>query len=195
MDTHSHKRTMKTTESNGVDMCSTDRLLLRRPRLSDRGVVYAIHADPMTNRFNPHGPATVTSSETMLLDWITHWENFGFGYWAISSNEAPDQIIGFGGIVRKNVADRLGLNLYFRFAPKAWGKGFASETATAALSLAFTVLRESEVLAKVRTDNHPSRRVLERIGMSIVGETEDVPKAALSLIYAISAADHERSTP
>jgi RimJ/RimL family protein N-acetyltransferase len=181
---------MKTKESDGVDTRSTGRLLLRRPGLSDQAAVHAIHADPMTNRFNPHGPATVTSSEEMLLDWITHWENCGFGYWAISSNEAPDEVMGFGGIARKNVGDRLGLNLYFRFAPTAWGKGFASEMAKAALSLAFTVLGEAEVLAKVRTDNQPSRRVLERIGMSIVGETEDVPNAAPSLIYAISAADY-----
>jgi RimJ/RimL family protein N-acetyltransferase len=142
--------TGRSKEFDDVDTCSTERLFLRRPSLSDRGVVHAIHADPLTNRFNPHGPATVTSSESMLLDWITHWENNGFGYWAISSNEAPDQIIGFGGIVRKNVVDRLGLNLYFRFAPTAWGKGFATEIATGALSVAFIVLGEAEVLAKVR---------------------------------------------
>jgi hypothetical protein len=104
---------MKTMERDGVDTCSTGRLLLQRP---------TIHADPMTNGLNPYGPATVTSSESMLLAWIAHWGSSRFGHWAISSNEAPEQIIRLGVIARKNVVDRLGLKPYFRFAPKAWEK-------------------------------------------------------------------------
>jgi RimJ/RimL family protein N-acetyltransferase len=181
------------TKSDAVGLWSTDRLLLRRPSLSDRESIYAIHADPMTNQFNPHGPATLASSEVMLGEWIAHWENHGYGYWAICAKEAPDRIIGFGGIARQNVVDQLALNLYFRFAPDAWGKGFATEMAASALLLAFTVLGESEVLAKVRSNNLPSRRVLERLGMSIVREVQDVPNAAPSLIYLLSAADHERA--
>jgi [ribosomal protein S5]-alanine N-acetyltransferase len=186
---------VKIIEPDAVDMWSTDRLLLRCPRLSDHGAVYAIHADPMTNQFNPHGPATTVSSNQMLVDWIGHWEKLRFGYSAICSKEAPDQIIGFGGITRQKVVDRLAINLYFRFAPDAWGKGFATEMATAAFLLAFTVLGEAEVLAKVRSNNLSSRRVLERLGMSIVRETEDVPNAAPSLIYLQSAADYQRLVP
>lgn len=176
-----------TPEANRLQ--STDRLILRPPELSDQAACFAIHADPMTNRFNPHGPATSDSSDAMLREWIAHWEQSGFGYWAIALRDAPSDVIGFGGIVRKHVADRPALNLYFRFAPGTWGKGLASEMATAALSFAFDTLQEQEVRAKVRVDNLPSRKVLERMRMSIVDEIEDVPAAAPSLIYAISAAE------
>jgi hypothetical protein len=67
--------------------------------------------------------------------------------------------------------------------------------AKAAFLPALTVLRESEVLAKVRSNYLSSRRVIERLGMSIIRETVDVPDAAPSLIYAQSAADYRRLGP
>ena len=186
---------MKENDFSGIAPSSTDRLHLRRPTREDHRAVYLVHSNPLTNLFNPHGPDDLVSSERMLIDWISHWETYGYVYWAVSFKETLEQVIGFGGLARKKVGDRFGLNLYFRFAPDAWGKGLATEIATEALSFAFTVLGESEVLAKVRANNLPSRRVLERIGMSIVGECEDVPNAAPSLIYAASMTERERRKP
>ena len=36
----------------------TERLLLRRPTVDDIDAIFAIHADPATNRFNPAPPMT-----------------------------------------------------------------------------------------------------------------------------------------
>lgn len=174
---------------HSIDESSTSRLILRRPMRADEGAAYAIHANPLTNQYNPFGPATSAASNAALADWIDHWDTHRFGYWAIALKEAPDQIIGFGGIVRKLVAERYGLNLYFRFDPSTWGRGLGTEVAMASLQLAFIILEEAKVLAKVRTNNLPSRRVLEKLGMSVEDEIEDVSNAAPSLIYAINRSE------
>jgi RimJ/RimL family protein N-acetyltransferase len=171
----------------------TARLLLRRPRESDLDAVFAIHSDPETNRFNPAGPmATRKQAEASLQGFLTHWREEGFGYWAVEGLAEPGYVIGFGGMVRKTLPDRQTLNLYFRFRPQAWGKGYASELTAAALDLAFGSLGESEVVGIVRPNNAPSIRALERGGLSFVGEIEDLTGHEPSLIYAVraSAAKH-----
>jgi RimJ/RimL family protein N-acetyltransferase len=173
--------------------CRTQRLILRRPRAGDIDAVFAIHGDPETNRFNPAGPMqTLDQADTVLSGWRAHWDAQGFGYWAISAIDAPNHLIGFGGIVRKALDGRATLNLYFRFRPEAWSKGYASELASAALKLAFETLGEKEVVGIVRRDNAPSIKALQRTGLKLAGEIDDVPPREPSLIFAIAADDYRR---
>lgn len=96
--------------------------------------------------------------------------------------------------MRKQIADFTGLNLYFRFATHAWGTGYASEMGKAALHAAFTVLGEAAVYGLVRPANLPSRRTLERLGMRIWCDVDDVPGQERSLIYRITCAEYLERT-
>jgi len=165
---------------------TTERLQLRAPRMADLDAVHAIHADPETNRFNPAGPhRTIEQSRRLLESWLEHWAGNGFGYWAVEAIAEPGCVIGFGGVVRKSIDGRERLNLYFRFRPSSWGKGFASEMVEAAKGLAFTNLGYGEIAATVRPDNAPSIRVLERLGMRRGGEIPDA--AGESLLFVLQA--------
>ncbi|MCY7259377.1 MULTISPECIES: GNAT family N-acetyltransferase [Pseudomonas] len=168
----------------------TTRLLLRPPTLADLPQACAIHGDPQTHRFNPCGPDSAEATSDRLHSWIAHWQQYGFGYWAIARLDAPQQIIGFGGLMRAHFGQEAGLNLYFRFTPEAWGQGFANEMAQAALQLAFGELLAPRVTGLVRPDNLPSRRALERLGMTLDGELEDFPGQPPSLLYRLNAQDH-----
>ncbi|NBF11685.1 GNAT family N-acetyltransferase [Pseudomonas sp. Fl4BN1] len=168
----------------------TARLLLRAPTLADLPQVCAIHGDPQTNRFNPHGPASDAASADKLHTWIDHWQRHGFGYWAITLLAQPQQIIGFGGIMQAYFGHEPGLNLYLRFSPAAWGQGYAGEMAQAALRLAFEDLHAPRITGLVRPDNLPSRRVLERLGLTLDGQLDDFPGLPPSLLYRLSADDH-----
>jgi len=155
----------------------------------------AIHCDPETNRFNPFGPPTPERFEQALHDWISHWENYGFGYWAVSLKQAPEQVIGFGGIMDTAVGTQMGLNLYFRLSPKVWGQGIGSSIAEAGLQNAFIERQRDAVLGLVRPKNLPSRKTLEKVGMRMVDTTNDVPGQEHSLNYSITAseyAEHKR---
>ncbi len=168
------------------DSTETGRLLLRRPGDADIARLYAICSDPQTNLYNPAGPyPDVHKAEAVMAAWISHWQQRGFGQWAIASRDQPERILGFGGLAVLNYLDQPRINLGFRFATEAWGKGYASEMAGKALELAFQRLEFSIVHAKVRPANLASIAVLERIGMQREGTIDDVPGWQPSLVYTI----------
>lgn len=167
----------------------TARLLLRAPREQDLDEIYGLHADPVTNRFSPGGPLhSAEAAAALLQGWLAHWQSQGFGYWVIAEREHPEQLLGCGGIMNRPIGGQPGLYLYFRFRPHAWGRGYASEMAQAALSQAFDILHAPAVQAVVQPANTPSRKTLERIGMLLKGSLADVPGQAPSLVYEITAA-------
>lgn len=168
----------------------TERLLLRKMERSDIDSAAIIHGDPATNIHNPTGPRSRETTRVLLDDWAGAWERQHFGYWTVCSIDQPDQVLGFGGVMRKQIGDFSGLNIYFRFAAHTWGRGYATEMAMAALHVAFVVLAEDAVYGLVRPANIPSRRTLEKIGMQLYSEVEDVPGEAASLIYRITRADY-----
>lgn len=170
-----------------VPMIHTHRLLLRPVRADDLKVAQAIHGDTQTNRYNPNGPSSLETTSSHLFNWVEHWKAKGFGYWAVCDRERPETVLGFGGLQDATFGSRAGLNLYFRFAVDAWGKGYASEMVEAALDLAFRTLQRNEVIGLVRPDNLPSRRTLERARMIVDGELDDVPGGPHSLLYSLSA--------
>ncbi len=143
----------------------TKRLILRSPLKEDVSAVFAIHGEPQTNRFNPHGPMkSLTEAMERLDAWRNNWMNDGFGYWSVLDTQSSE-ILGFGGIRRMQWADRNVLNLYYRFSTKSWGQGYATEVASTAVELAREYLSEFPVIARISPVNTPSINVAERIGM------------------------------
>lgn len=163
---------------------TTARLILRAPKAEDLARLFAIYGDPATNQFNPAGPLTaIHQAETLLAGWLRHWAENGYGQWAVATREAPDHVIGFGGIALYNYLDVERLNLGYRFDAAAWGKGFATELGTSALAYAFNELKAEQVFALVRPSHLASIGVLEKIGMQPFGELDDVPGQPQSLVY------------
>lgn len=179
----------------GCALTATPRLLLRAPRTADLASLLSLHADPAVGRFcactTPHGRE---ATQAQLQSWLAHWRTEGFGPWAISELSQPDQIIGFGGVMRRSVSGHRGVYLYYRFAPQVWGRGLAAEMGQRALALAFDDLHERAVLASVEPANMPTRKTLEHLGLRLMGALADVPGQAASLLYELSAG-HWASQP
>ena len=151
-----------------LEKLTTTRLLLRKPNENDTESVFEIHGDPETNKFNPAGPDnSIETSNKRLQKWIAHWENYGFGYWAVLKIDEPEKVIGFGGIMFKEIEGRKLLNLYFRFKPNFWGKGYANEMANKAIETGFQILNQNKIVATVRSNNLPSIKALEKLGMQL----------------------------
>lgn len=162
------------------------RLVYRQPQPGDLQRLFAIFGDPQTNLFNPSGPmASLEAAQRLLDHWLEQWATQGYGWWAIARREAPDHIIGFGGIAPLNYLTERRINLGYRFAVEAWGQGYATELAHDALALAFDSLGLPEVFGLVRPDHGASIRVLEKIGMQPFGVLDDVPGKAPSLVMRI----------
>ena len=52
--------------------------------------------------------------------------------------------------------------------PQYWGKGYATESATAALEYAFNKMKLKEVIGTCHEKNKASRKVLEKCGLKFV---------------------------
>lgn len=162
----------------------TERLLLCVPT-TDPDVAdayFAIHGDPATNVHNPAGAMVDPDAAAPVLEvWRQHWRSEGFGYWVVRSPQ-DGQVLGFGG-VRPVAEDEDFLNLYYRFRPSAWGKGYATELGRASLALAAKMAPGVPVVALIRPRNEPSIRVAQRLGMRLEGEVQR--QLGIYLRYAI----------
>ncbi|WP_436501927.1 GNAT family N-acetyltransferase [Actinokineospora sp. HUAS TT18] len=139
----------------------TDRLVLREPTMADLPAMVAVHTDPGATVFEPEGPRTPEQCHVQLTNWIQRWATDGHCYWIILTDGGP---IGFGGI---GLCERDGepyLNLYFRFTPSAWGHGYATEMATAALDLAARRRPDLPVWIVTAAENQRALRIAEKFG-------------------------------
>lgn len=162
----------------------TSRLLLRPVQAEDVNMLFAIYGDPQTNLFNPRGPlADWAAAQEKLNSWMREWPDHGFGHWAISLTASPEQIIGFGGLSVREGYENHRVFLGYRFATSAWGKGLATEFASASLNAGFEKLGLPQISATVRENHVASQRVLEKIGMQKVGFQGDPVHGVGSYIY------------
>lgn len=100
---------------------------------------------------------------------IGHWSLKGFGHWAVEE-KATGKLIGRIGFLEP--IDFPGFEIGWTLARASWGKGYATEGATAALNWAVHVLDKTEVISLIRPGNINSIKVAERLGESYQGEVE-----------------------
>lgn len=100
---------------------------------------------------------------------VGHWTLRGYGYFAAEDKATGDYV---GRVGFSNPTGWPGFELGWTIAPSHQGKGLASEAATRLLDYAFNDLGERHVISLIHPDNAPSRRVAQKLGEKIEGETE-----------------------
>ena len=144
----------------------TPRLLLRPWRDDDLAPHAAMNADP---RVMEHFPATLTRAESdaRVARLREAFDRHGFGMWAV---EAPGVagFIGSVGILHVSFDAHFtpAVEIGWRLFPEHWGRGYATEAAAAALTFGFDAQALPEIVAFTVPANLPSRRVMERLGMT-----------------------------
>lgn len=167
----------------------TERLTMRPVAPGDVDSFYRIYSDPDTHRFNPAGPlGSLKEAQVRMDNWLSHWQQRGFGNMAIALRNAPDEVIGYGGLSVREFAGRPVNNLGYRFATHAWGQGLATEFARFAVRYGFEICLLAGIDAAVRQHHLASQRVLQKAGLKQCGEVQDVPDAPASLMFHISRA-------
>jgi RimJ/RimL family protein N-acetyltransferase len=149
------------------DHVRTDRLLMRRWHDSDRGLFAAMNQDPEVLRYFPRG-MTPTESDAFVDKIEAHFETKGFGLWALELVETGE-FLGFTGLnpMRDGVPGAGGMEVGWRLKRSAWGQGYATEAANAAVDVAFNGARLGDVWSITAVLNEPSQAVMRRIGMTL----------------------------
>jgi ribosomal-protein-alanine N-acetyltransferase len=157
------------TETRLPTVLETDRLLLREFEETDAAFVLRLLNEPSWLRFiGDRGVRSLEDARRYLDDGPrASYARNGFGLWCVVPRESGSPT-GMCGLVRRETLPEVDVG--FAFLPEAWGRGFASEAAAAVLAHARDRFGLRRVLAITSPDNHPSIRVLERIGMRREGE-------------------------
>ncbi|HET9654399.1 MAG TPA: GNAT family N-acetyltransferase [Kineosporiaceae bacterium] len=147
-------------------MLTTDRLILRRWRDGDREPFAAMNADPEVVR-HLRGSLDRASSDAFLDRIEAGFARHGFGLWAVEA-EATGQFLGFTGLAVQTFPAHFtpAVEVGWRFARHAWGHGYATEAAEAALRYAFICAGLMEVVSITTKGNERSVGVMRRLGMT-----------------------------
>jgi len=144
----------------------TPRLILRDWREADLEPWAALNADPEVMR---HFPATLTriESDASAASYRDHIDRHGFGRWAVERRE-DGVFLGSTGLMSLHDTNPLapGFEAGWRLARHAWGQGYATEAARAALDFGFTATGLKQIVAFTSADNLPSQAVMERLAMT-----------------------------
>ncbi len=174
-------------------MLQTARLRLRRWMPSDLDPFATLNRDSEVMRYFPALRDRAESVASMER-FEASFEANGFGFWVMDLPDAG--FIGFCGLAVPRFTAHFTpcVEIGWRMARAHWGRGYATEAAHAALADGFSRLGLTEVVAFTAEGNLPSRRVMERIGMSrdLAGDFDHPsvpPDHALSrhVLYRIGA--------
>ncbi|MGH1435470.1 MAG: GNAT family N-acetyltransferase [Lewinella sp.] len=148
---------------------TTDRLLLRKFQKEDALGFFLMNNDPLVLQYTGDAPFTdITEAEAFLIGY-QHYQKYGYGRWTVL-DRTTEEYLGFCGL--KYHPGTGNVDLGFRFHKQFWGRGYATEAATACLKYGFEGLNLSCIIGRAQVENEASIRVLEKIGMQFV-ETFD----------------------
>jgi ribosomal-protein-alanine N-acetyltransferase len=144
----------------------TPRLALRDWHEADRAPFAAMTADPLVMEFFPK-TLSATESDALVDVFRAELERTGHCPWAVEEL-STGIFIGFVGLhaVPAHLPFAPAIEVGWRLARPYWGRGYATEAATAAVQFAFSALKLDRIACFTAAVNLRSRRVMERLGMS-----------------------------
>ena len=148
-------------------MIHTERLLLRQWRDEDFEPFAEMNADPIVMEFFPsvlgrdESHAAAEGNRKQI-------DQHGWGLWAVEVVGSAE-FIGFTGLWSVPAAEfpfAPAVEIGWRLARPYWGRGYATEAASAARDFAFSDLALGEIVSMTSVQNTRSRRVMEKLGMT-----------------------------
>jgi len=152
-------------ETSGPTL-ETPRLILRPWREADLPAFAALNADA---EVMAHLPARLAreESDALAARIVSHFEAHGFGLWAVEGKGGPP-FAGFTGLQRVALEVPFApcIEVGWRLARAQWGRGYAREAASAALSFGFGALGLDEIVSFTVPENERSWSLMQRLGMT-----------------------------
>ena len=143
----------------------TQRLALRVWQPKDLAPFAEMNADSEVMRFFPH-PLSQLETEGFLDVIKRHFEQHGFGLLAVDES-STGEFIGFIGLHTATFESPFApcVEVGWRLRRSSWGKGYATEGATACLKLGFEKHGLEEICSFTSAINLRSVDVMKRIGL------------------------------
>ena len=148
----------------------TPRLSIRPLAADDGPDVYAVFAAPQVMRFwNSAPPADLAEAGEWAASLADMHDRLGYAQWRVAER-STDRLAGIAGLQPLDGGPEV--EVTYALAPAAWGRGFATEAAGAALRFAFEEAGLPRVTGIAKPGNSASLEVLRKLGMRALGEAE-----------------------
>lgn len=161
----------------------TKRLVLRYQTPSDVASLVALWSDPEVTR-HLGGPRDRAWLQSVFEETAQDPHAEVYDLWPVIEKETGE-VVGHSGLLEKEVEGVPEIELTYVFAPRAWGKGYATEIGQALKRYAFEERGIERLIALIEPGNPASERVAVKIGMRFEREVVR-PGGAVRKIYAVS---------
>lgn len=141
----------------------TQRLFLRHLEAADLDFVAEMLGNAEVMRFWPRAMSRAEAEEWIVRQQERYARD-GFGYW-LALYRATGQPVGQAGLLAVHVDGQREISLGYILHRPYWGRGFATEAGLACRDMAYETYDAARVIALIRPENIPSRRVADRMGM------------------------------
>ncbi|MBI1368185.1 MAG: GNAT family N-acetyltransferase [Planctomycetes bacterium] len=164
----------------------TQRLLLRQMTPDDAALWHGILSDAQAMRFYPR-VYTRDEADEWTAKNLRRYERDGVGLW-VAQRRDDRQFVGVCGITIQFI-DGVGEHeIGYQMLPAFWRQGYATEAAAGARDYGFTTLGLRRLVSWMGPDNLPSRRVAEKVGMTLEKQTIQATSGKPHVVYAIRPA-------
>lgn len=147
-----------------MSVIETEHLHLRPFTPADAEAYYAaILADARVMEFLPGGkPTPPQRAAAIVRGMIEHWDDHGYGLWALI-DQASGELIGHCGL--QQLDNKADIELAYALARGFWRRGLATEAAQATVRYGFETLNLPKIVAVVVPENKAAQAVLRKIGL------------------------------
>src|SRR5215204_3960457 len=143
----------------------TERMVLRLMEMADVDDLMGIFSDPVAMSYYPN-----TKSRQEAEEWVRRvqesYRDRGFGLWVAVLKDSGE-FVGQCGLTIQEVEGKNEVEIGYLFLRRFWGRGLATEAARAARDHGFDTLGYERLVSLISPRNLASRRVAEKVGMSL----------------------------
>lgn len=145
-----------------IPRLQTERTIMREPLEGDLDAYAEMTSDPETMRFIGGVASREEAWRGMALH-LGHWQLRGYGTWMVL-RRTDGALLGRVGLW--NPEGWPGLEVGWKLVRSAWGQGYATECARAAIAWAWSELEVSRLVSMIDPRNERSIAVARRLGMT-----------------------------
>jgi RimJ/RimL family protein N-acetyltransferase len=153
-----------------IPTLDTSRLMLRAFSEDDAEPLHRILGEEGVLRYFPSpDPPSLDRVRKFIARQLAHWEEHGFGWWAVVPH-GQKELIGWNGL--QFLPETGEVEVGYLLSKPFWGRGLAVEGARPSLQFGFETLGLERIIALVHPENRASIRVIEKLEMSLVDRAE-----------------------
>lgn len=175
----------------------TKNLILRHLNLSDLEGLFELDSNPIVHKYLGNNPVkTIEQSKKGIEFNIQQHIDRGIARWATIEKSSGD-FIGWSGLrLNSDLTYNNKTNFYdvgYRFIPRYWGKGYATESSIIAVDYFFNIMKKDLLCGISETRNIASNKILQKIGLQFINDFKI--DAVNAKWYELKKQDYAKTMP